>query len=216
MNDEGATGYRAPHRTTLSRQWAAASEQAFAAVVDKPAVYQLTTRLVGALVEKLRKRCRDLNELEKAWEQRSELLAATLETDNRLSLEELDPATILGAAFAMVERSAAETSAADRRAVMLADSSTRGSWITLEESGYSAGDTFVPYRRLDAHTSSGAALLITTQPDETMADCIHAVQELGIDLSTGRLIAPQDTLPNPHTFDTERAREDFTASIMSL
>lgn len=209
MNGEGAGRLSQPnaHRSTHSRQWAAATEHAFASITDRPDVYQLTIRIVGALAEKLRVRCRDLAQLDEAWAHRHELLDETLNSDAQLTINGLEPETVLGAAFGLHERTAAETTAADKRAELISQSRPGDTWITLEESGFSAGDPFVPYRRLEANANTGDAILVTTQPDETMSACIHLVQDLTIDLSTGHLGTPHSGALEPRTFHTEHERE---------
>lgn|SRR5690625_259719 len=209
MYGEGAGRQSQPyaHRSTHSQQWAAATERAFASITERPDVYQLTTRIVGALAKKLRVRCRDLAQLDEAWAHRYELLEETLNSDVQLTIDGLEPEIVLGAAFGLHERTAAETTAADKRADLISQSQPGDAWITLEESGFSAGDPFAPYRRLEANVMTGNAILVTTQPDETMSACVHFVQDLTIDLSTGHLGTPHSDALEPRTFSTEHERE---------
>ena len=58
----------------------------------------------------------------------------------------------------------------------------------LEESGDWAGDPFTPYRRLEAHATTGQALLVTAVPDDDFRTCQHDVRaSCRVDLDTGRV-----------------------------
>jgi hypothetical protein len=95
------------------------------------------------------------------------------------------------AALAVRHREVAAEQASARRVRLLAAARARQlSWVVLEESGDSAGDPFMPYRRLEAHATTGQALLVTASPDDDFRACQHAVERVRVDLHTGRVEAP--------------------------
>lgn len=195
----------------LASRWAGASELAFGSSLADPRRYQLTTRAVGALVETLATRGPGIAVLLAAWGERHTILAELIAANPTVTIEGLDPETVAGAAFAMRHRTAAEEDAQLERAAILAQSIEPDTWVLLEEKGYGPGDPFVPYRRLEAHTPSRTAVLVTTQPDETLSDCVHLIQLLEIDPETGQLFAKNDG--GARAFSEAEAREDAVRII---
>jgi hypothetical protein len=194
----------------LSERWAADADRAFSSALDRPDVYQRSTRLIGALTDVLRQRSRGLAGLVRDWELREQVLAQAVATDPRLTLEGLDTAAVLGAAFTMRRREAAQESAEDRRVAFLAGM-TGTDWVVVEEEGYAPGDPFVPYRRLEVHVPAGLAIAVSTMPDETMMATTHHVQLLRLQPDTGRL---QDIDGNdPVDFGTAEEREAYVSDL---
>ena len=98
-------------------------------------------------------------------------------------------ATQIGlAALAIRQREVAVAEVAHARVARLtAARAAGGGWVVLEESGDPAGSPFAPYRRLEAESESGRALLVRAEPDERFESTVHRVDPVRIDLRTGRL-----------------------------
>jgi hypothetical protein len=173
----------------LSRLWAAASERAFPAGLHQPDVYLRTTRLVGAIVQELRRRGRGIEPLLDAWRVHGDLVRRVAGSSELLSVAGLDIQAIAGAAFTIRYREVLEEVGREDRLAALAAAPPDTGWVVLEESGYRPGDPFVPYRRLEADARTGHALLVTTRPDEAFTGCVHLVEQGFIDLDTGGLTA---------------------------
>ncbi len=171
----------------LLRLWTAAAERAFAGSAHQPDIYLRTTRLVGAVAQRLRESGRGLEPLVVAWAEHRELVRRVVESSELLTSDGLDVEAVAGAAFAMRYREALEEVTLDDRLAALAQAAPGAGWLVLEESGYRPGDPFVPYRRLEVDPATGRALLVTTRPDETFTACVHTVERGRIDLETGRL-----------------------------
>lgn len=193
----------------LSRLWVATSERAFAAALHQPDVYVRTTRLVSAITQELRRRGRGVGPLLEAWQGRHELVRGVADSDGALTVDGLDAEAIAGAAFAMRYREVLEEITLDDRLAALAAGPRDGGWLVLEESGHAPGDPFVPYRRLEADSRTGRALLVTTRPDETFTSCVHVVEQGVVDLETGRLTADAAGEPGnaAHEVGTAEERE---------
>ena len=57
----------------------------------------------------------------------------------------------------------------------------------VEETGSADRAPFVPYQRIEAEVSSGRALIISIEPDETLSRAVYRLDQGQIDLATGGL-----------------------------
>ncbi len=100
----------------------------------------------------------------------------------------IDPDLVGRAALALRHREVmVEQAALRRRDVLAAARAKTADWVVLEEAGEWAGDPLAPYRRLEAHATTGDALLVTAVPDDDFRTSRHEVDALSVDLDTGRL-----------------------------
>ncbi|MDA0641037.1 hypothetical protein, partial [Nonomuraea ferruginea] len=171
MRDPGPAPDARQAASELLRLWTAAAERAFAGSAHQPDIYLRTTRLVGAVAQRLRESGRGLEPLVEAWAEHRELVRRVVESSELLTSDGLDVEAVAGAAFAMRYREALEEVTLDDRLAALAQAAPGAGWLVLEESGYRPGDPFVPYRRLEVDPATGRALLVTTRPDETFTAC---------------------------------------------
>lgn len=199
----------------LSARWAAAAEQAFASGLTDPTTYTRTLRLVSAVVAALRARGDDAQTLLAAWSERRGLVTAVADGDPALTLDGLHLESVAGAAFAMRHREVAETIAGARRLAALAEHDATVRWAVLEESGPSAGDPFVPYRRLEVDAAAGRAIRVSTRANDEFSAAVHLVEELGFDRSSGALLPPDDTTVagDLHQFSSAAERERHVAAL---
>ena len=97
------------------------------------------------------------------------MAGVVLELGNSLGVAlDTSQATQIGlAALALRQREVAVAEVAHARVARLtAARAAGGGWVVLEESGDPAGSPFAPYRRLEAESESGRALLVRAEPDE--------------------------------------------------
>lgn len=214
MSDSGGVRESAPDARQaageLHRAWTAAAERAFSGGVHQPDLYLRTTRLVGAVAQRLRELGRGLEPLVEAWPGHRDLVRRVVESSELLTSDGLDVEAVAGAAFAMRYREALEEVTLDDRLAALAKAAPDSGWLVLEESGYRPGDPFVPYRRLEADPATGRALLVTTRPDDSFTACVHTVEEGRIDLETGRLDSGE---PRFREFTSSEEREAWVTRL---
>jgi hypothetical protein len=212
----------------LGAQWRELSDRAFGSALTDPARYQQVGTVAGALHRRLRDLGPGPAVLVEAWDDRAGLLRRLADEDPRMSLPDAVAELAAGAAFAIRHREVlAEIAARDRLARLRADGARPGEtpsgttdpaehtavprWLVLEESGYSAGDPFVAYRRLEAEPRHGRAVLVSTRPDDTLSAAVHEVTPCRVDLETGELLLAGDA--DVRSFPDETARESFVAAV---
>ncbi len=210
-----AEAEQALHR--LARAWSAAADRAFASGMADPESYVRTTRLAAAVTAALRARGRGAAPLLAAWAERAELVAEVARSEELLTAAGLDSEAVAGAAFAMRYREVAAELVLDRRLAALAAETADSGWTVVEESGYSPGDPYVPYRRLEVEPTTGHALLVTTRADDGFTACVHAVERLRMDLATGELHPPTADAAGlePPEYPTAEEREAEVARAKS-
>ncbi len=168
----------------VERAWRRGEEQLYAAALGQPDGYAEAVELVGRTLQHLRTVASDAGTLLAAAARGGEVVAG-LAGDRPVGV---DLARVAQAALALRHRElVAAQSALDRVRALAASREHGGTWVVLSESGDPAGDPVRPYRRLEADARSGRALLVTTAPDEDLRGCVHAVEALHVDLSTGAL-----------------------------
>lgn len=198
----------------LQQSWNRSAEQLFSSALSRPDIYQRVTTLIGKTAAMLRDRHAGAIELIAAAQSPDDLLSDVMAGDDRLSLDELDPFGLVGAACAMRYREVVEESAALTRRDALATADP-DQWVVLVESGPPAGDVFVSYRRLEAHRNSGLALAIATRPDNDFTGCVHSIDILRIDIGSGALLGPPDGMESSVEYSTAAAREEGVERIKS-
>jgi hypothetical protein len=78
--------------------------------------------------------------------------------------------------------------AAQGRLAALARAREQGlAWAVVEEIGSPDRAPFIPYQRVEADVSSGRAVVVSMEPDETLSRAVHRLDECQIDLVTGGL-----------------------------
>ncbi|MEP6816063.1 MAG: hypothetical protein ABI873_10980 [Marmoricola sp.] len=197
----------------LAAGWQDASEKAFGVATTEPALYQRTATVVGALHRRLHDEGPGPVALVRAWESRVALLDEIAAIDPGRALAGLQVDTVAGAAFAMRYREVLAEIAADRRLGRLSTADPEVPWLVLEESGYSAGDPFVAYHRLEVEQANGRALLVSTRPDDTFSSVVHEVLDGSVDLVTGELGWSDDTVARD--FPDEASREAYVDNARS-
>jgi hypothetical protein len=202
---------RVPAATAAS--WQTAETQVFTALLSRPDVYQSAIAVVGATVDRLRLLGPSTRALLDA--------AATITTvvgearaERGWAADGIDPDLVGRAALALRHREVMVEQAATRRLNLLAAArATTVGWVVLEETGDRAGDPFAPYRRLEAHATTGQALLVTAVPDEDFRTSRHEVDMLSVDLHTGRIVAPTDRESDPGSHPSATDREAYVMTL---
>jgi hypothetical protein len=186
--------------------WRTAEAELFTSLLSRPDVYQGAIALVGATVDRLRPLGPTTRALLDAATTITTVVAAARVVD-RSAADRIDPDLVGRAALALRHREIMVEQAAERRLSLLADArATTAGWVVLEETGDWTGDPFAPYRRLEAHATTGHALLVTAVPDDHFQASRHEVDVLSVDLSTGRLEAStaRDDEPGRHPSAADR------------
>jgi hypothetical protein len=151
----------------------------------RPDVYQQSVTLIQWLLGRLRETCLDLPALLAAHERGGDLVADLAgEADSGIQ-----PDLVAAAACAMRYRELVASLAAQARLTALARARDQGrSWAVVEETGSADRAPFVPYQRIEAEVSTGRAVIISIEPDETLSRAVHRLDEGEIDLVTGGLL----------------------------
>jgi len=202
----------------LQREWSQAAEKIFGSAMSRPDVYQRVTTLVGLMVADLRDRREGTEGLLAAWEQPNELMQRVLTGDSRLSGEGLDVSQVVAATCSMRYREVLDEQAAASRLAALAAAADPDAWVMLLESGPPEGDPFLPYRRLEAQPSTGLAIAVSTNPDERFIGCVHSVDVVSIDTSTGEFAGAPAGAAADSSFEcqTQQDRESGVARIKQV
>jgi hypothetical protein len=192
------------------RSWDQAEAQLFPLVMARPDLYEQALRMVGALAARLRETCPDVPALLAEHERG----AALAEGDG---VPGLRPELIAAAACATRYRELVTARAAQRRLAALASAREQGlAWAVIEESGDEARAPYVPYQRVEAHVASGRAVIVSVEPDETLAGAVHRLDAGELDLGTGGLRRgePLGSYPDAAALSQAlgRARADISGS----
>ena len=188
----------------LAADWQTASERAFGVALQQTELYQRTALIVGALFRRIREEGLGPGVLVEAWERRRPLLEEVLAADARLAATGADLELVAGAAFALRYREVVGEIEAAQRLNRLTTGTPRDGWVVLEESGFSPGDPFVAYRRIEAEPSTGRALLVTTRPDDTFTGCVHEIATGHLDATSGELAWDEESADDSFTEATTR------------
>lgn len=170
----------------LQREWNRVAEQLFGSAMSRPDIYQRVTTLIGITATALRERRAGAQELLAACAAPQALMDAVLAGHPGVSMDGLDAAGLVAASCAMRLREVVEEEAALHRKRVLS-AAEPNQWVVLDETGPAQGDPYVPYRRLEAHSSTGMVLAVSTRPDDTFTGCVHGVDVGRIDLDSGAL-----------------------------
>lgn len=196
------------------RSWDLAEARLFPLVMARPDLYERSVRLIGALAARLRETCPDVPAL---LAEHARGAAPTAEAGPEASALGVRPELIAAAACAMRYRELVSESAARRRLAALAGARRQGlAWAVVEEYGDQARAPYIPYQRVEAHVASGRAIIVSVEPDETLAGAVHRLDAGRVDLETGALEAedPLGSYPGPDALAAalDRARADITGS----
>lgn len=185
------TGVEAPETQVPAEQavrWRQGEERLYASL-GQADVYELSLDLVRRTAEHLRGLGAGPGPLLAAAERGAGLVVEALgATAAAAAAAPVDLALVAQAALALRQREIVAEQTARRRVQMLQHGRDRGNvWVVLEESGDAQGSPLHPYRRLEAHTWTGRAVLVTTAPDPSFSATLHAVEGLVVDLTSGVL-----------------------------
>ena len=197
----------------LAASWDQAEARLYPAVTTRPDLYQRVLTIVRLTVDRLRALGPSTGALLAAAEQGPGLVTEVM-VEAGLSAYELDLDLLARAALAMRHREVAAQQLVRRRLRLVAQAHRAGQeWVVLEEKGFSEGDPFVPYTRLEVEVSTGRALVVTTRADEDFRTAVHAVEQLRLDLDTGSMeeLTAGDVAPTLHA--TSGDREAHVASL---
>ena len=171
----------------MATSWRAAEAELFTVLLGRPDVYEAVIVLVGATADLLRRLGPSTRALQDAAATITALVAEAAAVAPA-TVNAIDPDLVGRAALALRHREVMVEQAALRRRDLLAAARAKtAGWVVLEEAGEWAGDPLAPYRRLEAHATTGEALLVTAVPDDDFRTSRHEVDVLSVDLDTGRL-----------------------------
>lgn len=196
----------------VTATWRQAESQLFGSLAMQPELYQQVVRVLAATTDRLRAEARTTAEVLAV---RDEMTDVALELAGSLGVAlDASQATAIGyTALAIRQREVAAAERASARLERLAAARADGSgWVVLEESGDPAGSPFSPYRRLEADSGSGRALLVRAEPDERFEAMVHQVDPVQVDLGTGQLLQdssgaePGPSLPDATAREARAAR----------
>ena len=194
--------------------WRTAEAQLFGALVEVPELYRGVVAMVGDTVDRLRRLGPSTGALLNAAPTIAALVRDGLEDGSPAG--RIDPDLAGRAALAVRHREViAEQGSARRVKLLAAARAGQRDWVVLEESGDWAGDPFLPYRRLEAHATTGQALLVTASPADDFRTCQHAVEVLRVDLDTGRVEEPATPDRGPFRCPVSADREAHAAALRS-
>jgi hypothetical protein len=206
-----------PHH--IRRAWEEAEARLFPVVMVRPDLYERSLTLVRLTVDALRRECPDTASLVAQVEHADALVAAAAAAA-ALPTEELNLGLVASAAFAMRYRElVTERDRRDRLARLTRAREEGVGWVLAEETGVEEHALAVPYWRLEVHVPTGAALLLSVEPDETLSRPVYRLEAGRMDLATERLeLGGVEDLPAAEYRDrpawetaSARARERLTA-----
>jgi hypothetical protein len=170
---------------SVLRSWDQAEARLFPLIMARPEVYQRAVDMIGQLAGRLRGTCPDLPALIAAHERGGDLATSELPG---LEAAGIQPDLLAAAACATRYRELAASLAAQRRLAALARAREQGlTWAVVEESGSADRAPYIPYQRVEAEVSSGRAVVVSIEPDETLSRAVHRLDECRVDLVTGGL-----------------------------
>jgi len=126
----------------------------------------------------------------------------------------IQPELIAAAACAMRYRELVASRAAQGRLAALARAREQGlTWVVVEETGSADRAPYVPYQRVEAEVSTGRAVVVSIEPDETLSRAVHRLDEARIDPVTGAVEVGEAVGsyldPDEFTAALQRARGDL-------
>ena len=182
-SDAQAAGPDVP--LSVLRSWDQAEARLFPLIMARPEVYQQAVSMISQLAARLRETCPDLTALIAAHERGGDLATSELPG---LATAGIQPDLLAAAACATRYRELVASQAAQRRLAALAQAREQGlSWAVVEETGSADRVPYIPYQRIEAEVSSGRAVVVSIEPDETLSRAVHRLDEGQIDLVTGGL-----------------------------
>jgi len=174
------------------RRWDAAMAQLSDLVLAAPDLYQRAMALVGQIASTMRPDCTDPVSL-LAAAGRAEAVAAAAARDTGMSAAGLRPDLIAAAALSMLSRELTQTQARRDRLARLRAAGEHGpAWVLVEETGEPGQALPSGYRRIDVHVPTGAAVIASIEPDETLTRPVYRVLRARIDPATGILGSDAD------------------------
>lgn len=209
MAGQGPGGQQAEVPAQILRSWDAAEAQLFPLIMARPDAYQRSLSVVQLLLGWLRSSCQDIPALLAQSARGAAILAdadqgrpdrpaaagaAGPAASGALSPDAAELAAglrldlVAAAACAMRYRElVAAAATASRRAALRQARQEGADWAVVEESGDQARAPYLPYQRVEAHVRSGRAVIISIQPDETLARAVWRLDEASLDLASGGL-----------------------------
>jgi len=172
------------------RSWDEAEARLFPLVMARPDLYQQGVSLISQLAGRLRETCPDLPALIAEHARGGKLATSELAAGELAGWQAagLQPDLVAAAACAMRYRELAASQAAQGRLAALARAREQGlTWAVVEETGSADRVPYIPYQRVEAEVSSGRAVVVSIEPDETLSRAVHRLDECQIDLATGGL-----------------------------
>ncbi|MGE5132897.1 MAG: hypothetical protein ACM32E_08295 [Gemmatimonadota bacterium] len=174
------------------RSWDEAEAGLFPLVMARPDLYQQAIGLIQRLAGRLRETCPDVPALLAAHEQGAHLAAdgpAAAELAGWAAAG-IRPEQVAAAACAMRYRELVALLAARNRLAALARAREEGkSWAVIEESGSPQRAPYIPYQRIEADVTTGRAVIVSIEPDETLSRAVHRLDRAQLDLASGGLQA---------------------------
>jgi len=165
------------------RSWDQAEARLFPLVMARPEAYQQAVSLISELAGRLRETCPDLATLIAAHQRGGDLATSELAGGRDIGIQ---PELIAAAACAMRYRELVASRAAQGRLAALARAREQGlTWVVVEETGSADRAPYVPYQRVEAEVSTGRAVVVSIEPDETLSRAVHRLDEARIDPVTG-------------------------------
>lgn len=201
-----------PHELLV--RWRRAAERLSLTPLAAPEVFQRSLELVGRTVDHLRGPGPGDAPLLTASSRGARLVFDALDLGAPGGPLPVDLDVVADAALARRHRQVLAERTAQRRIAALHAAHARGqAWVVLETSGDPAGSPFVPYRRLEAHASTGRAVLVTTGPDVDLTRSLHAVEAVLVDLESGALCELRDDRVAATTHVDAHEREQQAAVL---
>jgi len=193
------------------RSWDQAEARLFPLVMARPEAYQQAVSLISELAGRLRETCPDLATLIAAHQRGGDLATSELAGGRDIGIQ---PELIAAAACAMRYRELVASRAAQGRLAALARAREQGlTWVVVEETGSADRAPYVPYQRVEAEVSTGRAVVVSIEPDETLSRAVHRLDEARIDPVTGAVEVGEAVGsyldPDEFTAALQRARGDL-------
>ena len=168
---------------SVLRSWDQAEARLFPLIMARPDVYQQAVSMISQLAARLRETCPDVAALIAEHARCGDLAISELPDVQAAGIQ---PDLLAAAACATRYRELAASQAAQRRLAALTRAREQGlAWAVVEESGSADRAPYIPYQRVEAEVSSGRAVVVSIEPDETLSRAVHRLDEGRIDLVTG-------------------------------
>lgn len=205
-----------PVPAATAASWDQAEARLYPAITTRPDLYQRVVTAVRLTLDALRLLGPSTRDLLATAPRAAELVDEVLATHG-LPTYELDLDLVGQAALAMRHREVTAGQASTGRLEAIARAREEGRlWVVVHQSGFSAGDPFVPYTRVEVEVATGFGLLVTARPDADFRQVEHAVEPVQLDLSTGAVEPVQDLRVASTTHPSATAREEHAAAVREL